>query len=220
MKILIYMLEYLKQKTRGKTINMFIFLSPLIKEFPLRNQVMDVEHANTGYTDFRKNIIYIWRYEEFEKVIFHEIVHYFEIDMSDQHVDKIINISNKDTHSYWEAWTDFLGIFYHIIYVSLVSEIKIKQLLEYELTFIRNQAMILIDHYKIDDIKNDLIKQETPAFSYYILKYLLFEHFLTHDIPETINYNKLLTKINYNINTDNYTSIKIKSSRMTLFQLN
>jgi hypothetical protein len=54
--------------------------------------------------------------EEFEKVIFHEMIHYFDIDMSEQHVPKIINVSHEHTHSYWEAWTDFLGIFYHIIY--------------------------------------------------------------------------------------------------------
>ncbi len=218
--ILIYMLEYLKNKTNGKSINIYIFLSPLIKESPLENDIIDVPHVNTGYTDTSENIIFIWRYEEFEKVIFHEMIHYFDIDMREQHVPKLINVSHKHTHSYWEAWTDFLGIFYHIIYVSLISHIKLKQILEYELTFIRNQSTQLIKHLNIKNIKTDLIKQNTPAFSYYILKYLLFEYFLTHDIPKHINYNKLLNTCIDNIEYPIFQSININSFRMTLFQLN
>lgn len=220
-KIIIYILEFIKTKSNNKNqeMDIYLILSNITKLFPENNQIVGVKNANTGYTDFGKNIIFVWRHEEYEKVLFHEIIHYFDLDKRHEHTDNIAHI--KGPHSYYEAITDVFGIYYHIIFLSIITKVKIKTLLEVELSFIRNQAMILNEYLGLGNWKdqpNKIIKQTTPAFSYYILKYLIFEYLIDHNINDTKDYNELLQKSleqGFKIKPHN----KIKSSRMSLLQL-
>lgn len=216
-KIIIHIIEYLKEKTGNKKdVKIYIVLSRLEKYFPTDTKKMKVENANSGYSS---NIIFIWRKEEFEKVLFHELIHYFNLDKRTEHTHDIINTYGP--HLYYEALTDFRGIIYHLIYLSLMTKIKIIKLLEYELGFIRNQAMNLNDLWKLGNwnIKpKKSIEQETAAFSYYILKYMMFDYFLHNEIKLTEDYKLILD----NILSKGYKIIefeKIESSRMTLLQL-
>jgi len=219
--IIIYILEFIKIKSNNENqeMDIYLILSNITKLFPENNQIVGVKNANTGYTDFSKNIIFVWRHEEYEKVLFHEVIHYFDLDKRHEHTDNIAHI--KGPHSYYEAITDVFGIYYHIIFLSIITKVKIKTLLEVELSFIRNQAMILNEYLGLGNWKDQpkkTIKQTTPAFSYYILKYLIFEYLIDHNINETKNYNELLQKSleqGFKIKPHN----KIKSSRMSLLQL-
>ena len=222
-KFIIWFIEYLKHKTlnTNKQLKIYLVLSNLKKEFPINKEIIGIKNVNTGYTDFRKNIIFIWRYEEFEKVLLHEIIHYFDMDSRDHHVNKIVDIHANGPHSYYEAITDVWGIYYHLIYLSLITKKSIKILLSLELSFIRNQAMILNEYMELGNWKdqpNKLIKQKTAAFSYYILKYLIFEYLLNNKYIDSNNYNELLRnalQLGFKI----ISPVKINSSRMTLFQL-
>lgn len=235
-KMIIYIIEYLKHKNHqiNKPVKMYLLLTNLEKQFPLKGN-MNIENANTGYTDFRENIIFIWRKEELEKVIFHEIIHYLDMDHKFENINHIVNINGP--HSYQEAITDVWGIFYHLIYLSFLLKKPIKTLLEIELGFIKNQAMYLNDYIKLynwnscpvksnasckkstDLLKSSIIiNQTTPAFSYYILKYLIFQYLLNNDIVEYNKYNDLLVKI-VNNGFEQTKFHKIKSSRMTLLQI-
>jgi hypothetical protein len=219
--LIIYFLEYIRMKSDDQDLEMDIYmvLSDLVKIFPENNKTMGIKNANTGYTDFQKNIIFIWRYEEYVKVLFHEAIHYFDLDKNDHNVDKIADIDGP--HIYNEAITDVLGIYYHIIFLSLVTRVKIKTLLELELSFIRNQAMTLNDYLGLGNWKGKpkkVIKQSTAAFSYYILKYLIFEWLIDHNLEEAKDYNELLQKsLAQGFIVKPYN--KIKSSRMSLLQL-
>jgi hypothetical protein len=146
------------------------------------------------------------------------------MDIRDDDINIKVNIDNHE--SYFEAYTDFIGIQYHLIYISLITNINIKLLLEIELQFMRNQATILNRHLHLGKVWNKEIlipiKQLTPAFSYYILKYLLFEYSLYNNIElfDNNDYNKIFNKIiNIGFN-DNQNIYNINSSRMTLLQLN
>jgi hypothetical protein len=180
---------------------------------------MGIKNANSGYNDSSNDVIFIWREEEFEKVLFHELMHNFNLDKRHDPVHKIINTSGP--HLYYEALTDFQGIIYHLIYLSLITHKKIKTLLEYELGFIRNQAMNLNDIWKLGNWNKspkNLIEQKTAAFSYYILKYLMFDYFLIYPFNSSENYETILN----NILNNGFTMVpfkKIDSSRMTLLQL-
>ena len=220
-KLIIYIIEYLKKKSNNenKIIDMYLILSSLKKTFPIDNDIMSVKNANTGYTDFNENIIFVWRLEEFDKVIFHEVIHYLKMDCSEHYLDHIINTHGP--HSYFEAITDFWGIFYHLIYLSIITNSSIKSLLELELSFIKNQAMRVNKYFKLKDWNKkptNLIKQDTPAFSYYILKYLIFEYLLNNNLDEIYDYNNFLIKIT-NIGFKQEPCIDLESSRMTLLQL-
>jgi len=220
MKILVYIIEYLKVKTNNnKNMKIYLILSSLEKKFPVESKIMGVKNANSGYTDSIKDIIFIWRKEEFEKVIFHELIHFFNLDKREEHTHDIINTDGP--HLYFEALTDFKGIIYHLLYLSLITRRKIKNLLEYELGFIRNQAMILNKIWELDNwtkTPDVLIEQKTAAFSYYILKYLMFEYYLINEFDDNNKYKVILDKILKNgFSMKEY--IEIESSRMTLLQL-
>ena len=221
-KFLVLFIEYLKFKSNNinKNVTIYLILTQLTKYFPTDTKI-DVKHANSGYTDFNENIIFIWRYEEFEKVLFHELIHYFDLDSRDQHFDNIVNFKGSAA-AYYEAITDFWGIVYHLIFLSIITKISLKTLLEIELIFIRNQAMQLNNYYKLKSWKTNpkkIIEQKTAAFSYYIIKYLLFEYALNNNIDINMeNYNDILKEILEN-GFQIYPYIKINSARMTLLQL-
>ena len=83
-KYIIYLINYLKFKTNNNTkLDIYIVLTDLIKQFPNNNEMIGIETANSGYTWFHENIICIWRYEEIEKVLFHELVHFYDLDYKD-----------------------------------------------------------------------------------------------------------------------------------------
>ena len=119
------------------------------------------------------------------------------------------------------------AILYHIIYISIITKIELKILLELEISYIKNQAMKLNNFFNLQNWKNKpnkYINQNTSAFSYYILKYLLFEYLLTlqdYDIYtylNDINYEDLLNKIlNKPFNQKEF--INLDSMKMTLLQL-
>ncbi len=218
-KFIIWFIEFLKHKTSSnKQVQIYLILTGLKKVFPINNQIIGIKHVNTGYTDFVKNIIFIWRYEEFEKVLFHEVTHYLDMDSRHEHVEKIVDIIGP--HSYYEAITDVWGIYYHLIYLSFITKKSLKTLLELELGFIRNQAMILNEYLGLGSWvgqPDKIIKQSTPAFSYYILKYIIIEYLLANNYMQ-YDYNELLQKaieLGFKVKPH----IKINSSRMTLLQL-
>ena len=147
------------------------------------------------------------------------MIHCFNLDKRKDHVHDIIYTDGP--HLYFEALTDFKGIIYHLIFLSLMTKKKIKNLIEYELAFIRNQAMILNKLWGLGNWINKpkiLIEQESASFSYYILKYLMFEYFLNNKLDDSVEYSIILNKILKNgfIMKE---FINIESSRMTLLQL-
>jgi len=220
LKVIIHIIEYLKEKIRNnKNVTIYLVLSRLEKMFPTDTKIIKPKNANSGYNDSSTDIIFIWRKEEFEKVLFHELIHCFDLDKRTEHTHDIINTDGP--HLYFEAVTDFQGIIYHLIYLSLMTKKKIIRLLEYELGFIRNQAMNLNNFWELRNwnIKPEIIiKQKTAAFSYYILKYIMFEYFLNNKINLFEDYNVILD----NILKNGFTMlefIKMESLRMTLFQL-
>jgi hypothetical protein len=224
LKIIVAMIEYLKFKSDNmeKNATIYLVLTQLKKTFPTNN-IIGIKNANTGYTDLNTNIIFVWRYEEFEKVLFHELIHFFDMDTRTHDFDDIIDAKGINP-SYYEVFTDFWGIVYNIIFLSLVTKIKIKTLLELELSFIQNQAMILNKHFKLHDWYDKpkkIINQKSPAFSYYILKYMLFMFALENDIMKYLLQNKTneLLKELVSIGFVMKPYINIKSSRMTLMQL-
>jgi len=227
-KILIYLIEYIKSISinSDKSVFIILILSNLKKIYPIKKKIITSKNVNSGYTDFTNNVIFIWRYEEFEKVLFHEIIHFCKLDKSTHYISNIINTDNN-SHNYFEAITDLYAILYHIIYISIITKIELKILLELEISYIKNQAMKLNNFFNLQNWKNKpnkYINQNTSAFSYYILKYLLFEYLLTlqdcdiYKYLNDINYNDLLNKIlNKPFNQKEF--INLDSMKMTLLQL-
>ena len=219
--IIIYIIEYLGT---CNYLEIILILTDFKKYKPsTKNDIIGPKHVNSGYCQHSnsKKTIYIWRYEEFEKVTFHEVIRALNLDKRDDITQSIII---SEYHNYFEAITDFYAIIYHIIYLSLITKIKPKLLLEIELGFIRNQALNVHNILKLNLNEFRLIKinQGSNVFSYYIIKYLLFKYLLKINNIKTylknIKLNDLLKNVMKN-KFKNYLYNKIKSLRMTLFQL-
>ena len=225
-KFLIYFIEYFKNV---KKLEIYLFLVDLEKFTPTEDEIINAEHINSGYSQSNNfdSLIVIWRLEEFEKVLLHEIIHAFDLDKRHDHTPEIIDSS---IHNYFEALTDFYAVIYKIIYLSIITNINEKLFLEIELKFIENQAMKINSILKLGDwVEKPIIyvNQKSSAFSYYIIKYLLFDYFI--NIEKNIDVLKYLSENNFNsILTKLFQKKKkfiisdynnLNSLRMTLFQL-
>jgi len=209
--IFLKMINYLIGDSKKKVI-IYLILSNLKKKC-IKGENISAEHVNSGYSDMYNNIIFIWREEEFEKVTFHELIHFYDKD----HRHEIYDNPNK---SYYESLTDTKAIYYNIIYLSIITKIKLKVLLNLEINFLNNQAIYINEHLNYSD-------EVSPAFAYYILKSKIFNYLLSNQINEKIytdifndhiNGHKLL-KIIINNELHNINYYNFESARMTFLEL-
>jgi hypothetical protein len=214
--IFLKMIVYLK---KTKELNIYLILTKLKKQY-FNSKEIGANHVNSGYTDFNKNIIFIWREEEFEKVTFHELMHILDKDHRNENFDIDISYEIKeDMHRYYEALTDCKAICYNIIYLSILTNLKISSILKYEIYFMNNQALYM------QSILNQGIKQNSSVYAYYILKAKLFNYLSNIDQFEfedifihSKNGNTLLNKI-YNNEFLLKKHVDFNSCRMTFFEL-
>ena len=220
--ILLNVINYLYDKKtyeENKPINMYLVLTPLEKNFDI-DSIIGPKNINSGYTDFNENEIFIWREEEFEKVILHELIHY--MDMDNKHIkfnDNVLIHNVNSFKSYFEAFTDFWGIIYHLIYVSLVTERSINSLLQIEFKFMENQANLMNNFFELNNWEHKKeINQNTPAFSYFIIKYMIFEKVINSNNITLLDnpYELILNILSNRFKTNKFI---ILSPRMTLIQL-
>lgn len=209
---LLRMIEFIKNGNK-ENIVIYLLLSNLKKKID-NNIKIKPKNINSGYTDIVNRYIFIWREEEFEKVLFHELVHFYDIDHRDEVYDIYI-----EYESLFEAITDLKGITYNLIYLSLITNKKLDKLINYEFSFIHNQSIM------INNLINNNVKLLSPAFSYYVLKSMLINYIISKKFSFeeynnlfilNKNFNIIITKLN-KIKEVNY--INFDSCRMTFFEL-
>ena len=169
----------------------------------LDGNIITPKNINSCYFDLINKVIFIFRKEEFEKVLLHEIIHLQKLDK-----DVIFksNIKILEFENFDEAYTDYLAIIYHLIYISFIINKSVSSLFAYEFAFIKNQAQFLNNYFNLGDwTTKQTVNQKSSAFSYYIVKYFIF-----------LNNGKTNITVDKFIN-EKY--IDFKSMRMTLFSL-
>lgn len=152
------------------------------------DSVIGPSSVNSGFTSFKfngdRNIV-IFRKEECQKLLIHELVHYLKLDYAHQNIEQIdinrefindIDI-NTDSHNIntFEAYTDFIAILYNNIYDSIIHDDNIDSRLENETRFEKYQVHKILRKYDmIHPLKKlnngNKINQSTNVVSYYILK--------------------------------------------------
>jgi hypothetical protein len=209
---LLRMIEFIKNGNKENVV-IYLLLSKLKKNID-NNIKIKPKNINSGYTDIINRYIFIWREEEFEKVLFHELVHFYDLD----HRNEIYN-NFLEFESLYEAITDLKGITYNLIYLSLITNKKLDKIMNYEFSFIHNQSIM------INNLINNNIKLVSPAFSYYVLKAMLIDYITSKNFSLeeynnlfilNENFNVIIKKLN-KIKTINY--INFNSCRMTFFEL-
>lgn len=216
LQILLKVINYINNNNNKLII--YLILSNLKKDYVQGELKLEAKHINSGYTDTKKRDIFIWREEEFEKVLFHEIIHCLD---KDHRVENYV-LDKFNNHSFYEALTDVKAIYYNIIYLSILSNEKIRKLMKIELYFMVNQANL------INNLLNNNYKAISPVLSYYILKCKIYVYLFSKFMNENL-YNKIfinneygneLIKIIFNNELIKINYIHFKSTRMTILELN
>jgi len=146
----------------------------------------------------------VWRKEELEKVLIHELLHFIKGDFYhhiegyhklDNDILKIFNIEGINNPN--ESYNETLAGIINMCWKSVQLNININKIYEIEMNFLYLQSAKLIKYFGgiyCEDLLNKkiTIKQTTSALSYLFLKMILF-----HNIADSLNFiNKMNLKCN------------------------
>ena len=227
-------LEYCNIKNAN--INISYALTNHKKELP-EYKILGPASINSGVTIHRFNgdiHITLYRQEESDKVLLHELIHYLKLDFALCDNDFINNlildefniINNMKYINLFEAYTDSIAIIFNSILNCILLNENINNYFQMELNFIESQMNNILNFFQfkspaelLDKKSNKLINQNTSVLSYYILKYFLIISsylLLTEYFPKTYTDWTPESILNmYNLCKKNLISYKSKSKRIT-----
>jgi hypothetical protein len=216
--ILNYMYDIRTVKEK-RPIKIYLILTLLKKE--LDDNIVGPKNVNSGYTDFITKEIFLWREEEFEKITFHEMAHWMELDANDMSFDdKDLPHKIEGPKSYFEMYTEMWGVMYHTIYLSIILNKSAQSLFEIEYQFMKNQANLFNKYFGLGNWdKKKTIKQKSPSFTYFILKFMLIDYIIKNNIINPIENARDILKNLLKQKFIESDFIDCKSARMTLIQL-
>ena len=176
---------------KNETIHIYYAPVDIPKTLPNDNH-FGIDTINSGGTihDNLKSYIVLFRKEESDKVLIHELVHYLRLDfsMSEIYWDNTFMISKSVidefnvNHDYskinlFEALTDCLGIIFNSIFNCILTKSNINDYIYTEYAYCLSTAHKIIRHSGFKNIhefmdKNNksVLIQSTSVLSYYILK--------------------------------------------------
>jgi len=180
-------------------LKLTILCAPNKKKLSHKYDYLLPDNCNTGST-LKGKFINLWRVEEIDKVLIHELIHYLYVDSYflknsltfDKYVQKEYNI--KGNSYTYECITEILAIIIHSVYISLKTKIILDRIIGYETNFSMFQTAKILSFFNFksfDDIKTGEIKQKVGALSYYILKSSLLS-----SIDSTLDYIENIKKNN------------------------
>lgn len=182
----------------------------------IRNEcVLGVKNVNTGstttyYDTLKPKEIDIWRCEELEKVLVHEIIHALKLDNMnlskfDNYIQKQTGLPEKSNSN--EAYTEIWARILNCMFVS--ADISEKQnntlfwkLLHFERIYSIISSIKILEYYGITNHKDlSKLQQNSHIFSYYLLAGCYIYH-----LDEFIqfcekNKNEMLIKLRVGSNT-------------------
>lgn len=191
-------------------LDIYLYFTEFKKQLPTvkRTPISEI-NVNTGFTssckmsESGKNEIYIYRKEEWFKVLIHESFHAFSLDFSnmsndlitdaDQNVRKIfpLNIDLRYYETYCEMWAEVIQIIWlsrkelsenHFSsFESFERMVKKDQMhsIKQAVKVLRHYNMTYMDLFEKTDaaqIKRRGYREITPVMSYYIIKSIFYTH--------------------------------------------
>ena len=169
-----------KSTEQNININVDIYLTPFKKKYnyykPL--EILGPREINSG-ASIVGHKLFVFRKEELNKVLVHELVHYLSIDLHDvpfNNFSDYFNVNSNNTVLLNEAYTEIMGLLINTcIYSNKVSVVK--ESLNKELKYSIYQSAKILTIFKFEnafhffkkcDCEN--FKQNTDIFSYFIVK--------------------------------------------------
>ena len=165
--------------------NVRLVLTPQKKILPISRltQILTPMNINSG-SALTGHFVNIWRIEELEKVLIHELQHFlgFDFHINDRYYDDVNSMIKKhfnidDDHNRCnESYNETLAGIINMCYQSRKYSININSIYFYEMNFLLIQVVKILKYFKNDslDVFRTTIIQTTSCVSYYILKCILF----------------------------------------------
>jgi len=167
-----------------KTTKILLIPTPVLKEFSYSGTWTSY-HINTGYSD---NRTVIWRRQEMLKVIIHELMHLYSIELSKQFYDnnkkwskietETTPVNNLNHDPRWnEGVTEALAVLVHSAMMCRIYNLGMKHyklILEFERVHVRAMAAAIYSIKPVDETK-----ETTAVFSYFVVRSLLLDHIET-----------------------------------------
>lgn len=178
--------------------NVIIFFGNKKKYLFNERKIITPMNINSGATLVEKYAS-VWRKEELEKVLIHELLHYIGIDHKlfindNDKINKLFNVTNNKIN---ESYNETLAGIINMCWKSQKHNININELYLLELKFLLFQTVKIIKYFDgkcSDDLFTIKISQTSWMLSYIILKMILF-----CNINDIINF---IESINLKINSD------------------
>ena len=178
---------------KNKKFKILLLLTSAKKEFNKnKNEPISIKNTNSGFTYVNRNEIFIFRKEEFPKVIIHELTHHDTNIHSDyiasNNKRKLMSHFNLDSRSNFilnEAIIELWATISHLSFISKEYNINFSELLEKELEY------SLYKSYQLLSLRssNNPYYDKANIYSYIILKTIFLYHFLEFKKIYTFPYN-------------------------------
>lgn len=147
----------------------------MLKDFPVPGKPVTVANVNSAYTYATGDTVFIYRREEWAKVLLHETIHHIcSIETSKywtkEHLSRIFTIFNihpsttmRPNEAIVETWAEL----FHLAFVSSHYNMSFQHMLQIELQWALVQAKRILRKQG-----NRPWKEGTHAFSYYVIRSL------------------------------------------------
>lgn len=184
-KIIMRIISFFRKLSKKDIhIDLTIFFCNQKRYFPTKEKILTPENINAGCTVYGR-YVYVWRKEEFYKVLIHELIHYFSLDFHDidnEYLEKIrdstININGHDAVN--ESYTEILAITINSLLYSTIHNINFSEIINYEIIFTHFQIAKIINFFGgkcYDDLYKIKINQTTSVASYIIIKGMFLNNY-------------------------------------------
>jgi len=184
-----------------KHLQFYLVPSPLTRCFPSPREMVQEQHINGGYTYATKDTVFIFRFEEFPKVMLHETIHHLPLDPGSAWPAHRIKEMYKQfridpsgcphrcatdlmpNEAITELWADI----YHCQFLSYEYGYPLRAMLRHERDWAMGQAKRVLQHQR-DFFP--MWKEATHAYSYIVIRAVLFDHlydFVKLDVPYSMD---------------------------------
>ena len=130
----LFVIKFFHENTcnKGEHLTFDLFLIDTPKKLPKnRLDKLDQDNINSGFTTFfndanKTKTIIIYREEEMEKLVVHELIHFFFLDFKYLKIDlsQVLNVSPDTDFIPNESFTEFLTIIIHVSIMPIESKFK------------------------------------------------------------------------------------------------
>lgn len=191
-----------KSKTANLKINIDIFMTPFKKKISKDTNILGTREVNSGFSAHNYKIC-IFRKEELNKVLVHELIHYLELDLDVVEFPdfyNFFNLAQSNEVKLNEAYTEIMAVLINSI-ITAKNITECKQILNQELKFSLYQVGKILNLYEFMNAleffqpnTTNKFKQNTSVFSYFIVKTIILFNI---DVFLDLYYSGKINKYNF-----------------------